>query len=311
MTTKKKNVKIKPEGIKMDSFVLNRRRALNSMYRDNCFIYVRECADPQIMPHTHDFLEIVYITQGAGVHYIGNEIYNVTPGDVFIVSTNATHSFVSDDATKPLMHYDCLLLLDEAADQVDFSLFSDIATDLFYNVLFPQDVNRAPYIYLKDTDRSLKRILDAMADETRKPQDDSSNLLFGCAIELLVLLRRLYNQQFGKNETIQKRREGILMAIHYLEKNYTRKISLNELSRIALFSPNYFCTLFKETTGLNVTEYIQQIRNKEAIHLLLSTDLTVRDICEQVGYSDERLFRRVFSKSIGCTPSEYRKKFKH
>lgn len=295
----------------MTKFVMDRNRALNNLYRENCFIYVRECADPVIIPHSHDFLEIVYITHGSGVHHIGNEMYNVTSGDVFIVSTNATHSFESDDINNPLKHYDCLLLLDEAADQVDFTLFSDIATDLFYNVLFPQDVNREPYIYLKDSEQSLRRIFEVMAGETNAARKDSSNLLFGCAVELLVYLRRLYEQQFGTNETIQKRRDGILMAIQYLEKNYTQKISLNELSRIALFSPNYFCTLFKETTGFNVTEYIQQIRNKEAIRLLLSTNLTVHEISDMVGYSDERLFRRVFSKAIGCTPSEYRKKFKH
>ncbi len=294
----------------MDKLVLSKKRALPHIYRDNCFIYVQENADPVIRTHGHTFLEIVYITHGTGTHHIGNESLSVVPGDVFIVPIGTYHSFESDNPRNPLRHYDCLLLLDEAAEQVDYSLFSGMAGDLFYNVLFPQDVNREAYIHLRDANEDVLRVLRVMAGETGMPQSDSANLLFACAIELLVWLSRLYHAQFGENKMIQARRDGILDAIRYLEKNYNQRITLNELSRIALFSPNYFCTLFKETTGLSVTEYIQQIRNKEAIRLLLSTDLTVRDICRQIGYSDEKLFRRVFSRNIGYTPGEYRKRFK-
>lgn len=294
----------------MDKMILDKKWALSTMYRENCFIYVRENADPEIKPHEHSFLEIVYITHGTGMHQIGNENFAVAPGDIFILSMGACHAFQSDNPADPLRHHDCLLFLDDAAEQVDYSLFSEMAADLFYNVLFPQDVNREPYIRLRDNDETIRRILDTMADESTKRRSDSDTMLFGCALQLLVLLSRLYNDAFNENEVIQARREGIHNAIRYLEKNYSQRISLNELSRIALFSPNYFCTLFKETTGLSVTEYIQQIRNKEAIRLLLSTDLTVRDICQRIGYSDEKLFRRVFSRNVGCTPGEYRKRFK-
>ncbi len=294
----------------MDKLFLDKKWALSNMYRDNCFIYVRENGDPFIKAHEHSFLEIVYITHGTGTHQIGNENFPVAPGDIFILSMGAWHAFQSDNPADPLRHYDCLLFLDAAAEQVDYSLFSDMAADLFYNVLFPQDVNREAYIRLRDSDEMLRHVLDAMALESMTPRPDSDNMLFGCALQLLVLLSRMYHAEFNENEVIQARREGIHNAIRYLEKNYSQRISLNELSRIALFSPNYFCTLFKETTGLSVTEYIQQIRNKEAIRLLLSTDLTVRDICQRIGYSDEKLFRRVFSRNVGCTPGAYRKRFK-
>ncbi len=294
----------------MDRLLLDKKRALSDRYRNNCFIHVQENKDPSIAVHEHSFLEIVYITQGSGIHQIGNESFRVAPGDIFILSIGAWHTFQSDNPADPLRHYDCLLFLDAAAEQVDYSLFSDMAADLFYNVLFPGDVNRSPYIYLRDADGALRQVLSSMARECSALKPDSDTMLFGFALQLLVLLSRLYHSEFDENETIRIRREGIHNAIRFLEKNYSQRISLNELSRIALFSPNYFCTLFKETTGLSVTEYIQQIRNKEAGRLLVSTDLTVRDICQRVGYSDEKLFRRVFSRSEGCTPGEYRKRFK-
>lgn len=295
----------------MDEFVLSRKQALGGIKNpDNNFVYVRECNDILIESHGHDFLEIVYITHGTGKHYIGNESYSVKPRDIFIISPGVTHSFDSDDLNNPLSHYDCLLFLDDATNNVDFNLFADIASDLFYNLLFPQDVNRVPYIFLKDSTLSIRRLFTTMADETMNPMHDTTSMLYGCAIELLILLRRLYNQQFDENPIVKKRRDGVHAAIQYLENNYTNKITLNELSRIALFAPNYLCTIFKETTGMSITEYIQQIRNNEATRLLLSTNMTVRDICEQVGYSDERLFRRVFIKSTGYTPGEYRKVFK-
>jgi len=98
--------------------------------------------------------------------------------------------------------------------------------------------------------------------------------------------------------------------LSYLEDNYTHPISLTELARISMFSPSYLCTLFKNATDCSITEYIQNLRNKEAVRLLLKTNWTVEKIAYEIGYNNERFFRTAFKREMGLTPSEYRQRNK-
>lgn len=73
-----------------------------------------------------------------------------------------------------------------------------------------------------------------------------------------------------------------------------------------MLSPNYFSTLFKKHTGINVSEYIQNLRMKKACKLLKETDKTVIAIAAEVGYKDIKFFYKVFKKITGNNPGNYR-----
>lgn len=109
---------------------------------------------------------------------------------------------------------------------------------------------------------------------------------------------------------VTKREEqtsGIIRkAKAYIEENYMRDISLDEVSRIVDISPYYFSKLFKEKTGQNFIEYLTNIRIEKAKKLLLQSDMNIKNICVDIGYSDPNYFSRIFKKMVGVTPTEYR-----
>ena len=75
------------------------------------------------------------------------------------------------------------------------------------------------------------------------------------------------------------------------------------------FSVGYFRNLYRSFFGISyVQDYIAAKMNR-AKYLLLSTSLHIEEIAVQCGYLDAKYFMRLFQKSIGCTPSQYRKKF--
>jgi AraC family L-rhamnose operon transcriptional activator RhaR len=84
-------------------------------------------------------------------------------------------------------------------------------------------------------------------------------------------------------------------------------MKLEELSMLAFLSPSHFCRLFKEYTGLTVSEYTQRLRIEEACRLLKMSDKKVIDVAADVGYKDIKHFNQVFKKIIGKTPRDYRK----
>lgn len=105
---------------------------------------------------------------------------------------------------------------------------------------------------------------------------------------------------------VQKTNGTISDAMQYIDKNFHRELSLEEVSREVYVSPYYFSKLFKEQTGMNYIEYLTQKRMEAAKLLLQDRKLTIKQICNKIGYSDPNYFSRLFRKIEGLTPSEYR-----
>lgn len=96
-------------------------------------------------------------------------------------------------------------------------------------------------------------------------------------------------------------------AKRILDQRFREDISLTELSAMLNLSHTYLSTLFKEETGITVSQYLTKIRMKEARRLLLTSQDQVSQIAVQVGYQDEKYFMRVFKKENGLTVSEFRR----
>ncbi len=99
----------------------------------------------------------------------------------------------------------------------------------------------------------------------------------------------------------------IRLAKQYIQQNYMKPISLEEVSGYVGFNPTYFSTLFKKENGGNFVDYLSEIRMNSAKELLRETNLNIAVICEQVGYNDLKNFTKSFKKNVGLKPNEYRK----
>ncbi len=96
-------------------------------------------------------------------------------------------------------------------------------------------------------------------------------------------------------------------AIAYMKQHLSKKVSLEEISIHCDTSVSHFCLLFKRSTSHTPVEYLNNLRIQQACQLLDLTTLKVSEISEQLGFSDPFYFSRVFKKSIGQSPKEYRK----
>lgn len=99
----------------------------------------------------------------------------------------------------------------------------------------------------------------------------------------------------------------IRAAKQYIQTNYMKHISLEEVSSIVGFSPAYFSSMFKKESGQNFMEYISEVRINKAKEFLKTTNWSIVVICESVGYSDLKHFTQIFKKYTGLKPNEFRK----
>ena len=88
----------------------------------------------------------------------------------------------------------------------------------------------------------------------------------------------------------------------------TDDISLEEIAKVANLSPTAFCRLFKQRTNRHFVEYLNEVRISNACKFLLETSLNVSEIAFQCGYKTLSNFNKIFKKTTGLAPKEYRQK---
>ena len=99
-------------------------------------------------------------------------------------------------------------------------------------------------------------------------------------------------------------------AIHFMRENVRKRITLKEIAHYVGFSPSHFSGLFQRKTGHSPLNYFIQLKIQEACHQLDFSEMKINQISMLVGFDDPLYFSRIFSRIMGNSPSEYRKKKK-
>lgn len=127
---------------------------------------------------------------------------------------------------------------------------------------------------------------------------------------LLDELNRKMEASLSTDETMsQEEIQGISKKIiRYIEDNYHKKISLNDIGNIVYMHSTHVSKVFKKETGINISDYIVNYRIKMAKELLCDPKYKVYDVAYKVGFKGPKYFVRVFKAKTGMTPSQFRKK---
>jgi two-component system, response regulator YesN len=115
--------------------------------------------------------------------------------------------------------------------------------------------------------------------------------------------------ELSKHFRLVRQRDGQLVRDikRYLEDNYTKEITLQQLADHFFLSRENVSRKFKLVSSENLSDYLTTLRVNKAKELLTSTEMRLSEIAGLVGFQDEKYFGRVFKKAVGKTPSEYRK----
>lgn len=129
------------------------------------------------------------------------------------------------------------------------------------------------------------------------------------SLQLIVaeLLERYPQSQETQNETIQR----LQPAINQIKEHYTTHLKLEDLAALCHISPNHFHKLFTSTFNTTPNNYMILLRMNKASSLIRETNLSIKEISYQLGFSNDTYFSRAFKKYYNTTPGAYRNEYRN
>lgn len=166
---------------------------------------------------------------------------------------------------------------------------------------FGHDVTQMVYAYLEETNICAHTLFDSAEENELFEQArlSSQNMM-----EYLDYLLAKVREQ---KSLAEQPKIAIKMIKKYMDDNFQRNISREDLSQLVFLNADYLSRLFKKEMGVSISNYLIQKRIKLAKKLLISTKIPVSVISAQVGYDNFSYFSKVFKEKTGMTPNEYRK----
>ncbi len=163
---------------------------------------------------------------------------------------------------------------------------------------------------VKGYDPLIYQIGLALKTELESGGVDSCLYAESMATALSVHLLRRY---LARKQTLQDYTGGLPKyklqeAIAYINEHLDHSLHLAEIAAIVQISPHYFATLFKQSTGFAPHQYVTKCRIEKAKRLLKRQELTIVEICQQVGFQSQSHFTKVFRQHTLATPKAYRDK---
>lgn len=266
-------------------------------------IYVNRGIEAFRMPkHSHDFIEINYVKEGHGYHYIEDDVIPVKKGDLFILPIGTSHVFrpSSYELSNTLIVINCVFLPEAVSEQLTFLPQN---TNLHHCLHEPSKLKK-PWFYYEDRSSKLLDLFDTLLVERKLRGPGYEALLTSLLVQLLVYLYRTELPEDYEQRTPNKIKE----IIQFMKANYAEKITVQSAADLVYLSPSHVQRLFREATGRTFTQYLQNIRIEKSCELLQNTMMSVQEVANQVGYQDLKFFHALFRKKTGLTPREYRKR---
>jgi transcriptional regulator GlxA family with amidase domain len=156
-----------------------------------------------------------------------------------------------------------------------------------------------------DVARQINRVLS----EQRQMREGHETMTKLLVLELFVLISRALHSQWEISVEAHGARvsEYMRSARRYIEENCGEELSLRQIAGYVYLSPSYFVRAFKEAWGQSPMHYLQQVRLAKAQEMLSGSDMSIRDVAQKAGFSDQRRMNELFMKTLGISPMKYRK----
>lgn len=231
-----------------------------------------------------DFL-IHYIVDGKGKFLSGGEKYDLKAGDAFLIGNK--QGFYKADEKEPWTYIwinfsgtqvkEFLKRLNLSCDNPIYTARDEGRVSKCFEEFVNIDVNKNEYYIYSRFFHLLSEMLECSANEIVKEKIPSDRYVDICC--------------------------------EYVKFNYMKKITANDLAKVAMIEYSYLFRLFKAKFGISPGEYVINYKMRNAARLLKESDIGISETAAMVGYEDRAAFSKIFKKHYGVSPKNYKMTF--
>ncbi|MCR2807532.1 AraC family ligand binding domain-containing protein [Paenibacillus soyae] len=242
-------------------------------------------------PGVRDYYKIHCILEGEGDFEIAGNAYRLGPGDGFLITPGEVARYAAD-GTRPWRYcwigFDGIkaaTLLGQAGLSHESPVFS--AADAAY--------------------------YEGMIERMERTGSMKAGRVIRLTGLLYEWLSAIVEAQAGEPAFSEPRSRDryVAQVVHLIETNYASRLAVADIARFVGLQRSYLNALFQEVMGCSIQQHLIAYRMRRAGDLLVTTQLSVGDIARSVGYDDPLLFSKMFRKTMGASPTDYRARSSH
>lgn len=265
----------------------------------NSSIYItwvghRHCQpNHSVGPRLLETYKLVFVLKGRG--YLksgGKKLKTLNAGDLFVLYPKEKHHYYAD-AEHPW-------------ELMWISFNGTLSETLLEDVGLTRNSNILSSVLNHSIQRTVQTIINSLGDT----EDTNRLCATGQLYILFAYLKHFTDIQQQRSEVI-KQDSCVWKAIRFIEQNYYLDIDVDMLCEHVNYSRSYLSRTFKSETQMTIPEYINKIRVQNAVNLLTTSKMPVKEISILVGMKDSFYFSKLFKKFTGETPREFRKNHGH
>jgi AraC-like DNA-binding protein len=238
-------------------------------------------------PAVRDHFLVHYVLEGEGTFHVDGKTYKVNENQGFLICPNVV-TYYEADKDKPWRYH--------------WVGFHGVKAESY---LRAANLTRTSPIFFQNKDSSIELYLKEMMH--------CSKLSTANEVRLQGLLYLFLSKLIDATGEIPAKEKNlkelyIKQSIEYIEKNYSRNISISHMAKFIGLHRSYLSALFKTTLNVSPQDFLISYRVRRAEEFLANIELSIGDVARSVGYEDPLTFSKVFRKAKGVSPREYRAK---
>ncbi|WP_373229437.1 helix-turn-helix domain-containing protein [Cohnella sp.] len=260
----------------------------------------RDVGPGHITWHYHPECELLLVQRGRLEIDYSDESYSMEDGDVVILGNSQLHRDRTEGG-----------LLDYIVLQFDLNTFFDQSTIPYLQYFNETKVplSAMNYIFRENTEaRNEAAECIRQIHKEALMKESGYELAVNMLIKklLLILIRNDKKGLLANQDRVERIR--LKPVLDFVESRIDDRIAVEDASKLANMSYYYFVKFFKKIMGLSFTEYVNFRKIKRAEQLLLTRDLSVSEIGDQIGMANMAHFYKMFKRFNGCSPKEFQRK---
>ncbi|HHB79634.1 MAG TPA: AraC family transcriptional regulator [Saprospiraceae bacterium] len=249
--------------------------------------------------HYHTEIEICYTSQSRGRRFVGNQIADYFEDDLVIFGENLPHGFVTNmQCTQIVIQFDKNYLGNEININPEYAQIVHLLELAKTGLEF----------HGKTKEKAIKII---------------KKLTHAKGLKKLILLLKLLNTLSKHNQytsicsdeyalKISESNLGRMKKVYdYVFEHYTKRINIHDVAALIHLSDASFYRFFKQHAEKTFTTFVNEIRVHHAGRILLSSKMTIAQVCYESGFNNLSYFNRKFKETMGLTPKEFRQRERH